>query len=213
MNIYTKKHQINTLTYKNGFSLIEMIGVLAVIALLSAMLAPKILDTISGGRNVRLATEIAVYEVAIAKRYQDIGTLNRVNADCEVTDFDAYFSLNPYLLGNNISGCKNDKSPYLDKLTAQEVAVSTIIWSVHTISGQLTPSSNAFDLNGDGVSDTTDKRVVYIAYYTLEEEIFLAVDNIIDRNVSDQIVANNVGGKVKWTSSEGGLMKIYIAHK
>ena len=58
-----------------GFTLIEMIGVLAVVAVLAAMVLPKVFDVIAESRVNALAASVKAYETAVTKYYSDIGTL------------------------------------------------------------------------------------------------------------------------------------------
>ena len=58
-----------------GFTLIEMIGVLAIIAILVAAVAPRIFDAISDSKITSATTSIKSLQSAVAKYYADVGTL------------------------------------------------------------------------------------------------------------------------------------------
>jgi prepilin-type N-terminal cleavage/methylation domain-containing protein len=64
-----------------GFTLVEMIGVLAIIAILIAMLLPKIFTVIASSNARSLAAAIRTYETAIVKYYADVGTVFPLNAN------------------------------------------------------------------------------------------------------------------------------------
>ena len=63
-----------------GFTLIEMIGVLAVIAVLAALILPKVFDVISDSRINAMAASVKAYETAVTKYYSDIGSVLPLNA-------------------------------------------------------------------------------------------------------------------------------------
>src|SRR5437867_9836500 len=60
---------------KQGFTLIEMIGVLAVIAILASMLIPKIFESINSARVNNGAVSCNTVKASIADHYAKAGTL------------------------------------------------------------------------------------------------------------------------------------------
>ncbi|RLA04492.1 MAG: hypothetical protein DRQ54_09440, partial [Gammaproteobacteria bacterium] len=64
----------------SGFTLIEMIGVLAIIAILAASVAPRVFDVIADSRGTRAVTEVRAIETAVARFYGDVGTLQNLDA-------------------------------------------------------------------------------------------------------------------------------------
>src|SRR5829696_8297070 len=56
-----------------GFTLVELIGVMAVIAILSAMLIPKIFDAINSARIEHAATAVNTIRTAVASHYTKYG--------------------------------------------------------------------------------------------------------------------------------------------
>ena len=67
----------NSITHKKstGFTLIEMIGVLAVIAILAAVLIPKVFEAINNARVSNAAISANTVKTAIADHYAKWGTL------------------------------------------------------------------------------------------------------------------------------------------
>ncbi|MFW2331175.1 MAG: type II secretion system protein [Nitrospinota bacterium] len=196
---------------KDGFTLVEMIGVLAVIALLSAMLAPKIFEIISDTKTTRIAGEIRVYEAAAANWYKDIGSLHRVNASCVPINTTSSYDFGLYLTGQTQTGCRRYNGPYLDALPEASIGTSALIYNIYSTATTSTNSNTTFDLNADGTGDTVSKRTIALGYNGASREDFEALDNIIDSNVSTATLANDVGGKVKLRN--GTQILIYIAHK
>ncbi len=59
-----------------GFTLIEMIGVLAVIAILAAVLVPKVFEAINNARINNSSMSCDTVKTAIADHYAKAGSLN-----------------------------------------------------------------------------------------------------------------------------------------
>ena len=63
----------------SAFTLIEMIGVLAVIGILAALLIPKIFEAINNARINSAAASIAAVKTAVADHYAKFGSLQSSN--------------------------------------------------------------------------------------------------------------------------------------
>src|SRR5437867_4153182 len=64
---------------RKGFTLIEMIGVLAVIAILASLLIPKIYEAINNSRISNSVLSYNTVKTALADHYAKYGTLNSSN--------------------------------------------------------------------------------------------------------------------------------------
>src|SRR5688572_24704474 len=64
---------------RSAFTLIEMIGVLAVIAILAALLIPKIFEAINNARINNACISVNTVKTALADHYAKFGSLNSVN--------------------------------------------------------------------------------------------------------------------------------------
>lgn len=117
---------------QRGFTLIEMIGVLAVIAILAAIVAPKIIEAINEARMNSLAEEIASIRTAVASYYKDTGAFPAVNG-----------SRNDLM--SKPQGIKNWNGPYLEKQLTNPVNPN----------GQVSVGQGNwnFDIDGDGNND------------------------------------------------------------
>ena len=58
----------------------ELIGALAIIAIIAAVISPQIINQIGKGNVVALAQSIPIYRKAIENYYRDIGSLRPLNA-------------------------------------------------------------------------------------------------------------------------------------
>src|ERR1043165_3504607 len=70
---------------RKGFTLIEMIGVLAVIAILASLLIPKIFEAINNARISNSALSINTVKTALADHYAKFGSLASSNGTALTT--------------------------------------------------------------------------------------------------------------------------------
>ena len=146
--------------HQRGFTLIEMIGVLAVIAILAAIVAPKIFDAISDSKIDSLVEEISTVRTATASYYKDTGV----------------FPYNQNYLLAQKKGIKGWNGPYLDKKLTNPINPSGYF--------EVGQGNWNFDINGDGVNDYgtgTNKPIVGIAHFNgLTTAQAKEISNIID---------------------------------
>jgi len=87
------KTNIRPNTKTAGFSMIEMIGVLAVIAILAALLIPKVFDAINSAKINGTAAGLNTVKTAVVTHFGKYGALNLYNNgvsnNAAITDFTA----------------------------------------------------------------------------------------------------------------------------
>src|SRR2546427_4084583 len=71
-----KSKVINHKSNKRAFTLIEMIGVLAVIAILAAVLIPKVFEAINNSRVNNASMSCDTIKTSVADHYAKAGSLN-----------------------------------------------------------------------------------------------------------------------------------------
>ena len=82
---------------KRGFSLIELLVAVAVLALLAALAAPPLLASIERGRVARVLVDLQTVEVALEAYRTDHGHYPPVTASCVAAEKDRVLQLPPEL--------------------------------------------------------------------------------------------------------------------
>src|SRR5512133_3828237 len=107
------KLKTNTKTNK-GFTLIEMIGVLAVIAILAAVLIPKVFEAINNSRINNAAMSCQTVKTAIADHYAKFGSLLSTNGTVIASGSADALAFDRILMGEG----------FLDKPFATKIATT-----------------------------------------------------------------------------------------
>ncbi len=214
-----------------GFTLIEMIGVLAVVAVLAAMVLPKVFDVIAESKVNALAASVKAYETAVTKYYGDIGNVMPLNAAGIPTVEATGDSATATSLAARLTLSRSDalvtaaglwpkfRGPYLEKFdTASPAALGTAMYipcvAAVAYGTAVTATNLGWDLKGDdGNSDLTTGG--YVVYYHLTDigvENFERLDAIIDRDIGTTAATKQLRGRAKYDSSNDDLY-LYIAHR
>lgn len=215
-----------------GFTLIEMIGVLAVVAVLAALIIPKVFDIIASSKIDALAAAVKTYETAVTKYYTDIGSLLPLNASgipqaegsgnsATVRSLPARLTLSssdPLVTGNNLWSKFN--GPYLEKFdTTSPPGLGTAMYmparSPESYGTSVTGNNRAWDLKGDdGKNDlSSGTNVVYLRLTGIGEDDFLEFDRIVDPDIGSSDAERKLRGRAKWHSSANGTLYLYLAHR
>ncbi len=214
-----------------GFTLIEMIGVLAVIAVLAALILPKVFDVIADSRVNALAASVKAYETAVTKYYSDIGNLLPLNATGVPTVEATGDSATVTSLAARLTLSRSDalvtaaglwpkfRGPYLEKFdTATPPSLGTTMYipaDAAVAYGTATTGTNlGWDLKGDdGNSDIpTGANVVYYQLTGLGLEDFERVDGIIDRDIGTTAATKQLRGRAKYDTATSTIF-LYLAHR
>lgn len=202
------------LSRKSGFTLIEMIGVIAIIAILAAFVTPKVFQVIRDSKVTRFAGEVPTYAAAVTSWYKDVGTLQSLNASGVATTADTSFEIE--LIGNQGTTATtglwtNWDGPYIDSVANISLGTALTLETNAGTSGTSAPAaanSTAFDLDDDNANDMASKQVVAIKLTGISDGEFAKVDGMLDKGLT---ASNNAtSGRVKYDSS-GDIMYIYLA--
>ena len=212
-----------------GFTLIEMIGVLAVIAILVALLLPKVFEIMAESKANALVAAVRTYETAVVDYYSDVASLLPLNATgvptAEATGDSATATSLPARLTLDSSDALNTganswvkfKGPYLSQfVTNAPPGLGTTVFMPATTPvayATATDASNiGWDLNNDGNSDIpTGANVVYAYFTSISNADFEKVDAIIDPGIGTTAAQRQVRGRVKYDTSTSQMM-IYLVH-
>lgn len=188
---------------QQGFTLMEMIGVVAVIAILASMATPMIFDAIRNARVAAFVEDVTVIRTAVARYYEDTGSFP-THIPTSTTDGQRL------LLTNGTSSPTGGWSgPYLDK------DVDNPFRDGGYRAVMVTADANyQFDLDGDGNMDTTSASLIRVDNVTdLDAQ---RISNILDGDgdVTSGNGAWNVAGRVKrhgTTGNHSHILLIYLS--
>jgi prepilin-type N-terminal cleavage/methylation domain-containing protein len=214
-----------------GFTLVEMIGVLAIIAILISLLLPKIFSLIASTNARSMAAAIRTYETAIVNYYADIGTVWPLNATGvpaqETGGLSTTATSLPSRLTLDVSDPLNTgtnqwprfRGPYAEKFnSAVPPGLGTQMLLIATTGvaiGTATTATNiGWDLKGDdGNSDLpTGARVAYMRIDGVSDTEFNELDGIIDAGVGTNLAQRQLRGRVKYDPGNDRLY-IYMVHQ
>jgi type II secretory pathway pseudopilin PulG len=224
------KTQVRTLVKKTkralGFTLVELIGVMAVIAILSAMLIPKIFDAINRARIEHAAAAVNTIRTAVASHYTKFGAFADSTgtfftptgvAGAQSTDAGAFDTL---VLMKDRMIDKRFGVKLGDQLDTNLVRVRVIEAAATT--ADITAASANYDF--DGVStlvDTNNGSLVVEAVITGvngndAKELKEMIDGNDLTNPTPAIGAAATLGRVKYpaiATGETGTVLVYIYHR
>jgi prepilin-type N-terminal cleavage/methylation domain-containing protein len=213
-----------------GFTLIEMIGVLAIIAILVAAVAPRIFEAIEDSKVTSASTMAKSVQVACTKYYADMGTLNPILDVSAATP--AFGNSDGSALAGSLAGTLTHtrdpatqnagswprfRGQYLEAFNNADAPLGTemrLAAVVAAAQGATTAGTETnFDLTGDGNDDlVTPATVVSLVFNGVSAREWEKLDAIIDaaglegKNETQRATQ----GRVKYNA---GTVRIYIGHK
>ncbi|MGE3312908.1 MAG: type II secretion system protein [Limisphaerales bacterium] len=211
-----------------AFTLVEMIGVLAIIAILASLLIPRVFQAIGDSKISNSASTCNSIKAAVNEYYGRYGliagpkgaalTLSGTPGTAEDWDLSTLvaegFAEKPFAvrIGNGLLGSANSGS----RLRVIDISGNTTNTEPATVAGDL--ALGAYNL--DGASTTND-----ILGALLVEAVIEQVDAQDAKDFNDRIDGSNLGatnltsadqsGRVKYTTPSSGKtsVRIYIAHR
>ncbi|GJL54771.1 MAG: hypothetical protein NPIRA02_19030 [Nitrospirales bacterium] len=225
-----KMHPIGKWQTDFGFTLIEMIGVLAVIAIFVALLLPKVFEIMAESKTNAVVAAVALYKTAIVKYYADIGSVLPLDANGEPAVETTGDSANPLSLparlvldasdplNTGVNGWANFNGPYLTKFSTNAPpgfgssmrmrATNPAAYGTVVAAGD-----RGWDFDDDGNNDIpTNANVVFWRVHDVERADFERVDAVLDQGIGATFGERRVRGKVKYVTADKRL-KIYLTHK
>jgi prepilin-type N-terminal cleavage/methylation domain-containing protein len=177
--------------YRLGFTLIEMVGVLAVIAILAALLVPKIFAAIDESRYNNTVASINSVKAATMSYFGKQGSFPSAT-----NNFDQTLITDGYL-----------ETPFTPRIGASPDLLVALAASVPT------PGFNKLD----GTSKAADGTVVYISLGSIPAadawELSKRIDGV-DMSAADNASADDEGRVIYAEPASGkATVNVYMAHK
>ncbi len=207
---------------RSGFTLIEMIGVLAIIAVLAALLIPRIFSAINESRVNGAALSYNSLKSAAITYFGKYGRFGKVDGTAytsqELTDGVDTWDSTVLLQGG-----------FIEKPFETKLGVSSQIQVVPAVDSTTpaTPTNAAFDLDGNfaagqngdpdtGTANEASGAVVLRAVLTgVAIDDAIELNNKIDGVTLGSTSGADLKGRVKYAAADGGVTDVYlyIAHK
>jgi type II secretory pathway pseudopilin PulG len=223
------KTQVSTLVKKKkglGFTLVELIGVMAVIAILSAMLIPKIFDAINSARIEHAAAAVNTIRTAVASHYTKYGAFADSDGTfftptgvagaqaADAADFDTLVLMKDRMIDKRFAVKLGDQ------LATTLVRVRVIEAAATTADIDETTANYDFDGVAD-VVDTNNGSLVVEAVITGvnandAKELKEMIDGNDLTNPTPAIGSAATLGRVKYpaiASGQTGTVLVYIYHR
>jgi len=195
------KISLNQKSARKAFTLIEMIGVLAVIAILASLLIPKIFEAINNARISNAALSYNSVKTGTADHYAKYGTLPITN------------SWDKMLL----------QEAFMDKLFQVKIGdtnthVESVAGTSNNVAVAFTSANAAYNLDGDaGVpNDATGSVVVQAVISGVAVGDAFALSTLLDGPSlsAPDLTSNDSLGRVKYSAAASPTtVFIYITHR
>jgi type II secretory pathway pseudopilin PulG len=189
----------------SAFTLIEMIGVLAVIAILAALLVPKVFSAINDARVNNAAVSIATIKTAVVDHYGKYGKLNSQYGTNDMTvaqlgNYDKTILLSEGLI---------DK-PFTSKIAGGDAATNSV---VDLIAGGAAIGSGGYSLDGSGTNSTASAtHVVQAVLYNVPAQDAKDLNDRVDGTAlgAGDLVSADLKGRVEYAAPSAGVTTVYV---
>jgi prepilin-type N-terminal cleavage/methylation domain-containing protein len=200
-----------------GFTLIEMIGVLAVIAILASMLIPKIFEAINSSRINNCVQSYNTIKAAVMDHYGKYGAINFLGVP-------APGAIAPATALTNYDNAILLPEALIDKPLVVRVGTGSEVQAILGVAAGIgvTGANPAYDLDGSGaaVNDAaTTGYVVESVVYGVAEADAYEISQRLDGNDMSTVppaATGDLEGRVKYGVAAGDgtvELHIYVAHR
>ena len=186
-----------------GFTLIEMIGVLAVIAILAALLIPKVFSAINSARVNGVCVSLDTVKTALVDHYGKYGTFTQAYGTNTAVTFTSGVSAG---YDTNILVIEG----LLDKPFIAAIATNA---TIQICTGGSENAGSGYALGGIGSGLTTN------AQYVIEAKL-MGVSAADAKDLNDRIDGTALGGspadsagRVEYQGTPAGIVYVYLTHR
>ncbi len=215
---------------RSGFSYIELIGILALTAILVVAVAPRLLEAISDAKINRTVAVLKSLQTATAKYSADLGTLYPLSPAGVATPSSdgtptekGYGGSLPDALTLPKSGFpaiteaglwRKFQGPYAATFASTPPLGTTMTLSaIPSAPGSPTPSNATFTLtNNPNAGIAASSQLVFARFEDVGQREFEKLDSILDPGIGSTVAKKHSLGKVKWDPNTSNLL-VYIAHR
>lgn len=193
---------------RSGFTLIEMVGVLAVIAILAALLVPKIFAAINESRLNNAVGSINSCKTAAMNYFAKYGRFGKADGTAYTTaELTAGQNWSPVLVS----------SGFMEKAFASRVGDSSSQLRVQAaVSDDADATNIQFDLDGTGSNADipTGSAVLYVRLNNVAIDDARELSQRIDgEGTLSPTSGDDIEGRVKFADGNTTTVYIYLAHK
>ena len=175
---------------QEGFTLVEMIGVLAVIAILASVATPRIMESIEDAKVSKFIQQVKLLEGAVSKYYADTGTWPNLYSTQDIATNPHQHQLMKNAANGSGATVNGWQGPYLDREPQHPFGDDSLLQYMIVTS----TAAYTCDVDGDGTADGS----FYI--YRIDgvgDKLAEKISNIFDKD----------GGTANWKTQ--GRVKRY----
>jgi len=216
---------------ETGVSLVEGVGMAAILAVGAALAIPQVYDVIKDSQAEALAATVKTYELAIQKYYADMGTILPIDAQGNPQPEASGESAVPQSLPARLTLIATDpqvgsanqwanfRGPYLEKFRSHRPPVigdhmALPIVQAVPLGTTVTARDNGWDVKGDdGRSDLPSGSMVVLFRLTgVSRDLFLRFDQVTEPDIGDTDDERAIRGRAKYDEAHSTL-RLYLAHQ
>lgn len=172
-----------------GFTLVEMIGVMAVIAILASVATPRIIDSIEDAKISSFIQETKTLEGAVAKFYADTGKWPDLDTTYDKSTNPHQYQLTYNAADSSSTAISGWQGPYVETIPDNPFYDGARIALYDT-----SDSNYTCDVDGDG---NADGKFMVLRADNISDKVGEKISNILDGD----------GGSATWKTT--GRVKRY----